>query len=49
VVVRLEPGADCLLLSIPKLHHLVPHLNPDWFTFLVPANLDCPGKRPLNV
>jgi len=32
----------------PKPYHLLPHLNPDWFTFLVPAYPGCPGKRPLN-
>jgi len=34
--------------AIPKPHHLLPHLNPDWLTFLAPAYLGCPGKRPLN-
>jgi len=28
--------------AIPKPPHLLPHLNSDWFTFLVPE------KRPLN-
>ena len=27
---------------------LLPHLNPDWFIFLVPAYPGCPGKRLLN-
>jgi len=42
VVICLQRGADCL--------HMVqlPHLNPDWFYFLVPAYLGCPEKRPLN-
>ena len=37
MVICLELGADCLhvvqLLSLPlpKPHHLVPHLNLDWF------------------
>jgi len=30
-------------------HHLLLQLNPEWFTFLVPAYPGCPGKRPLNV
>ena len=29
---------------IPKLHHRLRHLNPDRFTFLVPAYPGCPGK-----
>ena len=45
-------GARCRLFeygpadatAIPKPHHLVPHFNPNWFTFLVPAYPDCPGK-----
>jgi len=36
VVICLERGADCLHMvqlmpfAIPKPHHLLPHLNPDW-------------------
>jgi len=26
-------------------HHLLHHYNRDWFTFLVPAYPDCPGKE----
>jgi len=26
-------------------HNLLPHLNPDWFIFLVPAYPGCPGKK----
>jgi len=46
-------GARCKLFAygpadataVPKPHHLLPHLNPDWFTFLVPAYRGCPGKE----
>jgi len=31
-------------LATPKSHHLLPLLNPGWFTFLVPAYPVCPGK-----
>jgi len=31
--------------AIPKPHHLLTHLNPDWSTFLVAACLGCPGKE----
>ena len=37
MVISLERGADCLhyrpadATAIPKPHHLLPHLNPDWF------------------
>jgi len=34
--------------AIPKAHHLLPPVNPDWFTFLVVAYPGCPEKRPLN-
>ena len=30
---------------IPKPQHLLPHLNPDLFTFLVPAYPGCPGNE----
>jgi len=30
------------------IFHLLPRLNPDRFTFLVPADPGCPGKRPLQ-
>jgi len=38
VVICLERGADCLhmvqLMPLhPQTHHLLPHLNPDWFYF----------------
>ena len=49
MVIYLERGADCLhnygpadATAIPKPHHLLPHLNPD---FLVPANPDCHKKE----
>ena len=43
MVICLQRGAD-LISFIPKPHHqLLPHLNPDWFTFLVPAYPGCPG------
>jgi len=50
VVIHLEQGADSLhmvqLMPLhPKPHHFLPHLNPDWFTFLVPAYLRCPKKE----
>jgi len=46
-------GARCRLFAygpadataVSKSHHLLPHLNPDWFTFLVPAYPGCPGKE----
>ena len=36
MVICLEQGADCLHMvkltpQHPKPHHLLPHLNPDWF------------------
>jgi len=31
--------------AIPKTHHLLPHLSPDWFCLLVPAYPGCPGKE----
>jgi len=36
-VICLKRGADCLhngpadAIAFPKPHHLLPHLNPDWF------------------
>jgi len=53
MLICLEQGADCLhivqLMPLhPKPYHLLPHLNPDWFTFLVLAYPGCPGKKPLN-
>jgi len=53
-------GARCRLFAynpayaivIPKSHHLLPHLNPDWFrgfTFLVPAYPGSPGKEAVKV
>ena len=52
VVICLERGADCShmveLMPLPSPtppHHLLPHLNLDWFTFLVPAYPGCPGKE----
>ena len=32
----------------PKIPYLLPHLNPDWFTFLAPASQVIVEKRPLN-
>jgi len=34
--------------AIPKPHHVLPHLNPDWFTFLVPAYSACPRKEAIK-
>jgi len=34
--------------AILKHHHLLPHLNPDWFSFLVPVTQAVLEKRPLN-
>ena len=31
--------------AIPKPHHLLPHINRDWFTLLLSAHPDCPGKE----
>ena len=31
--------------AIRKPHHLLPHLNPNWFTFLYQLTLGCPGKQ----
>jgi len=51
VVICLEGGADCLHMvqlihCIQKIHHLSPHLNPDWFYFfLLVACPGCPGKE----
>ena len=55
VVICLEQGADCLHmvqlmpLHPKKTHHILPHLNPDWFYIsadrLTQAVLE---KRPLN-
>jgi len=55
VVICLEQGADCLHmvqlmpLHPKKTHHILPHLNPDWFYLsadrLTQAVLE---KRPLN-
>ena len=52
MVICLQRGADCLHIvtpadatAIPKPHHLLPHINRGWFTLLLPAHLDCPGKE----
>ena len=31
--------------AIPKPHHLSPHLNPDWFSFVVPG---CPREEAIK-
>ena len=31
--------------AIPEPHHLLPHLNLDWFTFLIAAYPGCRGKE----
>jgi len=32
VVICLQRGADCLhMVQLMPWHHLLPHLNPDWF------------------
>ena len=47
-------SVDCLhmvqLMPLnPKTpHNLLPQLNPDWFTFLVPAYPGCPGKAAIK-
>jgi len=49
VVTCLKRGAGCH--CIPKLHHLLPHLNPDCFTFLVPVYpgvMDVSSYRPMG-
>ena len=46
-------GARCRLFAycpadataVPKPHHLLPRLNPDYLTFLVMAYPGCPGKK----
>ena len=54
MVVYLKQGADCFAYgqanatAISKLHHFLPHLNPDWFTFLVPFTQVDLEKRLLN-
>ena len=46
MVICLERGADCLhVVQLMALHNLLLHLNPDWFTYLVPAYLGYPGKE----
>jgi len=51
MVICLEQGANDLhmvqLMPLPP-HHLLLQLNPEWFTFLVPAYPGLPGKRPMN-
>jgi len=34
--------------AIPKLHHLLPYLNPDWFTFLILAYPGRPGREAIK-
>jgi len=34
--------------AIPKPCHLLPHLNPGGFTFLVPAYPGCSGKQAIK-
>ena len=51
MVVCLERGANDLHMVqlMPLLpHHLLLQQNPEWFIFLMPAYLGCPGKRLLN-
>ena len=31
--------------AIPKPHHLLPHINPDWFYFSATGLPSCPGKE----
>jgi len=51
MVICLQRGANDLhmvqLMPLPPYHILLQY-NPEWFTFLVPAYLGYPGKRPLN-
>jgi len=48
MVICLERGASDLhmvqLMPLPP-HRLLLQLNPQWFTFLVPAYPGCPGKK----
>jgi len=48
MVVCLQQGANDLhmvkLMPLPP-HHLLIHLNPDWFIFLMPAYSGCSGKE----
>ena len=51
------PGVRCRLFAygpadataVPKLHHLLPHLNPDWFYLLVPAYRGCRGNTHTHI
>jgi len=43
MVICLERDANDL--HQVQLMPLPPHENPEWFTFLVPAYPDCPGKK----
>jgi len=43
-------GARCTLFAYvpadaPKPHHLLPHLNPDWFYLFGRGHPGCPGKE----
>ena len=31
--------------AIPKPHHFLPHINPDWFYVSATGLLSCPGKE----
>jgi len=48
VVICLQQGANDLhmvqLMPVPP-DHLLLQKNPEWFAFLVPAYLGCPGKK----
>jgi len=48
--VRCELLAHCLpdASDIPKSNRLLPYLNPEWFTFLVPAYPCRPGREAIK-
>ena len=52
IIKDLNEGGNYYIPKPPQTHpvtHLLPHLNPDWFTSMVPAYPGCPGKkRPLK-
>ena len=54
MVICPQRGADCLHmvqmmpLPSPKPHHLMPHLNRDWFYLSGTKLPGCSAKRPLN-
>jgi len=51
VVICLVQAANDLhivqLMLLPP-HHLLLQYNPEWFTFLVPAYVGCPGRKAIK-